>query len=153
MSQDFKEMFSTIDSINFPVIILSFIFFFLFGYLLYGSLFAAVGSMVDNEADTQQFILPLSAPLLLSIIVMTGTIANPDSQLNFWLSIIPFTSPVTMLTRIPYGVPYSEIILSALLLIATFVLCTLIAGRIYRTGILLYGKKPTLKEIWRWIKL
>ncbi|MBO7497506.1 MAG: ABC transporter permease, partial [Salinivirgaceae bacterium] len=103
MSQDFKEMFSTIDSINFPVIILSFIFFFLFGYLLYGALFAAVGAMVDNEADTQQFVLPLSAPLLLSIIALTGTISSPDSQLNFWLSIIPFTSPVTMLSRIPYG--------------------------------------------------
>ena len=153
MSQDFKEMFSTIDSINFPVIILSFIFFFLFGYLLYGALFAAVGAMVDNEADTQQFVLPLSAPLLLSIIALTGTISSPDSQLNFWLSIIPFTSPVTMLSRIPYGVPYSEIFLSALLLIATFVLCTLIAGKIYRTGILMYGKKPTMKELWRWIKI
>ena len=153
MSQDFKEMFSTIDSINFPVIILSFIFFFLFGYLLYGALFAAVGAMVDNEADTQQFVLPLSAPLLLSIIALTGTISSPDSQLNFWLSIIPFTSPVTMLSRIPYGVPYSEIFLSALLLIATFVLCTLIAGKVYRTGILMYGKKPTMKELWRWIKI
>ena len=153
MSQDFKEMFSTIDSINFPVIILSFIFFFLFGYLLYGALFAAVGAMVDNEADTQQFVLPLSAPLLLSIIALTGTISSPDSQLNFWLSIIPFISPVTMLSRIPYGVPYSEIFLSALLLIATFVLCTLIAGKIYRTGILMYGKKPTMKELWRWIKI
>ena len=153
MSQDFKEMFSTIDSINFPVIILSFIFFFLFGYLLYGALFAAVGAMVDNEADTQQFVLPLSAPLLLSIIALTGTISSPDSQLNFWLSIIPFTSPVTMLSRIPYGVPCSEIFLSALLLIATFVLCTLIAGKVYRTGILMYGKKPTMKELWRWIKI
>ena len=153
MSQDFKEMFSTIDSINFPVIILSFIFFFLFGYLLYGALFAAVGAMVDNEADTQQFVLPLSAPLLLSIIALTGTISSPDSQLNFWLSIIPFTSPVTMLSRIPYGVSYSEIFLSALLLIATFVLCTLIAGKVYRTGILMYGKKPTMKELWRWIKI
>ena len=153
MSQDFKEMFSTIDSINSPVIILSFIFFFLFGYLLYGALFAAVGAMVDNEADTQQFVLPLSAPLLLSIIALTGTISSPDSQLNFWLSIIPFTSPVTMLSRIPYGVPYSEIFLSALLLIATFVLCTLIAGKVYRTGILMYGKKPTMKELWRWIKI
>ena len=153
MAQNINEMFSAVDSINFPVIILSFIFFFLFGYLLYGALFAAVGALVSNEADdTQQFVLPLSAPLLLSIIALTGTISNPDSQLNFWLSIIPFTSPVTMLSRIPYGVPYSEIFLSALLLIATFVLCTLVAGKIYRTGILMYGKKPTLKELWRWIK-
>ena len=153
MAQNINEMFSAVYSINFPVIILSFIFFFLFGYLLYGALFAAVGALVSNEADdTQQFVLPLSAPLLLSIIALTGTISNPDSQLNFWLSIIPFTSPVTMLSRIPYGVPYSEIFLSALLLIATFVLCTLVAGKIYRTGILMYGKKPTLKELWRWIK-
>jgi ABC-2 type transport system permease protein len=83
---------------------------------------------------------------------MTGTITNPDSPMLFWLSIIPFTSPVSMLTRIPYGVPYSEIFLSAALLIATFVFCTWIAGKIYRTGILMYGKKSTLKEIWRWIK-
>lgn len=152
MADELKAMLGTVGNINFGVIILSFIFFFLGGYLLYGSLFAAVGSMVDNEADTQQFILPLSAPLLLSIIVMTGTIANPDSPMIFWLSIIPFTAPVSMLTRIPYGVPYSEIFLSAALLIATFVLCTWMAGKIYRTGILMYGKKSTLKEIWRWIR-
>ena len=152
-TEELKAMLGTVANINFPVIILSFIFFFLFGYLLYGSLFAAVGSMVDNEADTQQFVLPLSAPLLLAIIALVNSVSNPDSALNYWLSIIPFTSPVTMLTRIPFGVPYSEIFLSALLLIATFVLCTLVAGRIYRTGILMYGKKSTLKEIWRWIRI
>lgn len=152
VAQDLKDMLGTVGNINFGVIILTFIFFFIGGYLLYGSLFAAVGSIVDNEADTQQFILPLSAPLLIAIIVMAGTITNPDSPLNFWLSIIPFTSPITMLSRIPYGVPYSEVILSGALLIATFVVCTWLAGKIYRTGILMYGKKSTLKEIWRWIR-
>lgn len=152
MQSEIKEMFSSLDSINFVVIILSFIFFFLGGYFLYGALFAAVGSMVENEADTQQFILPMTAPLMIAYIVIFSTIGNPDSTINWWLSIIPFTSPITMLARIPYGVPYTELFISALLLIATFVLCTWLAAKVYRTGILMYGKKSTFKEIWRWIR-
>ena len=115
-------------------------------------MFAAIGAMVDNESDTQQFMLPVSLPLIIALIALTGTMSNPDSTLNFWLSIIPFTSPVTMLARIPYGVPYSELFLSAVLLIVTFVAVTWVASKIYRTGILMYGKKATLKEIVRWIK-
>lgn len=152
ITQEIKAIFSTIEDINFGVIIFSFIFFFIGGYLLYSALFASVGAMVDNETDTQQFILPLSIPLMIALIALTSTMTNPDNQINFWLSIIPFTSPITMLARIPFGVPYSEIILSATLLIATFVLCTWLAGKIYRTGILMYGKKASMKEVWRWIR-
>jgi len=148
---DISGIFSTFESINFPVILLSFLFFFLGGYFLYSSMFAAVGAMVDNETDTQQFILPISLPLILAIVVLASTMTNPDSNLNFWLSIIPFTSPVVMLARIPYGVPYSELFLSALLLIVTFVVVTWLAGKIYRTGILMYGRKATMKDIKRWI--
>ena len=149
---DIKNIFSTFDSINFGVILLTFLFFFLCGYFLYSAMFAAIGAMVDNESDTQQFMLPVSLPLIIALIALTGTMSNPDSTLNFWLSIIPFTSPVTMLARIPYGVPYSELFLSAVLLIVTFVAVTWVASKIYRTGILMYGKKATLKEIWRWIR-
>ena len=150
--EDIKNIFSTFESINFGVILLTFVFFFLGGYFLYSAMFAAIGSMVDNESDTQQFMIPVSLPLIIALIALTGTISNPDSTLNFWLSIIPFTSPVTMLARIPYGVPYSELFLSAVLLIVTFVAVTWVASKIYRTGILMYGKKATLKEIGRWIK-
>ncbi len=150
--QELKSTFSSFSSINFSVIILSFLFFFFGGYFLYGAMFAAVGSMVDNESDTQQFVLPLSLPLIIALVVTSSTIGNPDSTLNLWLSLIPFTSPITMLARIPYGVPYSQIFLSAFLLIVTFVAITWLAGKIYRTGILMYGKKPTIKEIWRWIR-
>lgn len=149
---DAQSIFSTFSSINFPVILLSFLFFFLGGYFLYSAMFAAIGAMVDNETDTQQFMLPISLPLILALIVLTSTMTNPDSTLNFWLSIIPFTSPIIMLARIPYGVPYSELFLSAFLLIITFITITWMAGKIYRTGILMYGKKATMKEIWRWIK-
>ena len=123
------------------------------GYFLYSAMFAAIGSMVDNESDTQQFMLPVSLPLVIALIALTGTMSNPDNSLKFWLSIIPLTSPITMLARIPYGVPYSELFLSAVLLIVTFVAITWVASKIYRTGILMYGKKATLKEIWRWIRM
>lgn len=149
---DLKSSLGSLGNINFTVIILSFLLFFIGGYFLYGAVFASIGSMVENETDTQQFILPFTAPLIIAYVMIFSTIGNPDCQLNFWLSIIPFTSPITMLARIPYGVPYSEIILSAILLIATFVLFTMIAAKIYKTGILMYGKKASLKEVWRWIR-
>ncbi len=152
VTADIKDMFSSLDSINFVVIIVSFILFFIGGYFLYGAIFASIGSMVDNEADTQQFVLPFTAPLMIAYITMISTVGNPDCTINLWLSIIPFTSPISMLARIPYGVPYSEIFLSAILLIATFVLFTWLGAKIYRTGILMYGKKSTLAEVWRWIR-
>ena len=141
-----------IGSINFPVIILSFAFYFLVGYLLYAALFAAVGSAVDSEADTQQFMLPITIPLIFSIIMAQFVINNPDGPIAFWLSIIPLTSPIIMMVRIPFGVPYEEIILSMTLLILGFLATTWLASRIYKVGILMYGKKPSYKEIWKWVK-
>ncbi|MFP4023977.1 MAG: ABC transporter permease [Thiohalospira sp.] len=145
-------IFNSIKSIDFGIMIGSFIFFFLGGYLLYGSLFAAVGSAVDNEADTQQFMFPITIPLVLGIFVMINAINTPDSPVAFWFSIIPLTSPIVMMVRIPFGVPYWEIALSMSLLILTFIGSTWMAGKIYRTGILMYGKKVNYKELWKWLR-
>ncbi len=146
------KVFEVVEAINFPVIIGSFLFYFLGGYLLYAAFFAAIGSAVDNEADTQQFMLPVSIPLILGLVVSNFIVNNPEGSLAFWLSIIPFTSPVVMMVRIPFGVPYGELLLSMVLLIAGFLFTTWIAAKIYRTGILMYGKKPSYKELWKWLK-
>ncbi|MBU0763286.1 MAG: ABC transporter permease [Bacteroidetes bacterium] len=141
-----------LKDINFPVMLGMFLFFFLAGYLLYASLFAAIGSAVDNDTDTQQFMLPITVPLILAIIMLFGIVDNPDGQVAFWFSIIPFTSPITMIARIPFGVPYWEVALSGGLLILSFVFTTWISGKIYRTGILMYGKKIGYRELWKWIR-
>ncbi|MCB9185990.1 MAG: ABC transporter permease [Flavobacteriales bacterium] len=146
-----NELFSNIDLIDFPVILGSFLFYFLGGYLIYSALFAAVGSAVDNEADTQQFMLPITIPIIFSFVMAQVVINNPESTMSFWLSMIPFTSPIIMMVRIPFGVPYWEIALSMALLVAGFIATTWLAGRIYRTGILMYGKKITYKELWKWL--
>jgi ABC-2 type transport system permease protein len=146
------ELVAALANVNFILIIGGFIFFFLGGYLLYAAMFAAVGSAVDNEADTQQLVLPITIPLIIAIMVMVSALRSPDTSLLFWFSMIPFTSPVVMITRIPYGVPTWEILLSGAILIVTFVFMTWIAAKIYRTGILLYGKKHTWAEMWKWIR-
>ncbi len=141
-----------LSSINFKVMIFSFLFYFLGGYLLYSSLFAAVGGAIDHDADAQQFMLPISMPLIFSV-AMIGVIANqPDGALAFWMSMIPFTSPVIMMMRIPFGVPYWQIGLSAGLLLLTFVFTTFVAGKIYRIGILIYGKKVGYSDLWKWLR-
>jgi ABC-2 type transport system permease protein len=147
-----NEVVTAIESIDFPVMIGMFLFFFLFGYLLYAALFAAVGSAVDSEADTQQFMLPLTVPLILSIVIAQYVIQEPQGPVAFWFSIIPFTSPVIMMIRIPFGVPYYQIILSMTLLVAGFLGATWLAAKIYRTGILMYGKKISYRELWKWLK-
>ena len=147
-----NKVFDIIQSINFPLIIGSFIFFFLGGYLMYSALFAAIGSAVDNETDTQQFMLPITVPLILSIIVAQFVVQNPEGPLSFWLSIIPLTSPIIMMIRVPFGVPFFDMTLSVILLILGFIATTWLAGKIYRTGILMYGKKVDYKELWKWIK-
>ncbi len=146
------EVVNMIESINFKAILTSFLFYFVFGFLLYAALFAAVGGMVDSETDSNQFVTILSMPLIVAIVCSTTMINNPDSGLGIWLSMIPFTSPVSMMIRIPFGVPYWQIIVSILILIITFIITTWIAAKIYRTGILMYGKKPSWKEIWKWLK-
>ena len=147
-----NEVINAIESIDFPVMIGMFLFFFLFGYLLYAALFAAVGSAVDSEADTQQFMLPLTVPLILSIVMAQYVIQEPQGPVAFWFSIIPLTSPVIMMIRIPFGVPYLQIILSMTLLVAGFLGTTWLAAKIYRTGILMYGKKVSYRELWKWLK-
>tara|TARA_B100001142_G_scaffold68185_1_gene68042 strand:- start:549 stop:1799 length:1251 start_codon:yes stop_codon:yes gene_type:complete len=138
--------------INLIQIFLSFLFYFIAGYLMYSSLFAAVGSAVDAEADTQQFILPITIPLILSFLLIQPIMDNPDGALAFWMSIIPFTSPVIMMVRLPFGVSSWELLLSMGILVGAFVATTWLAGRIYRTGILMYGKKASYKELWKWLR-
>ena len=138
--------------LNFPLIIFVFIVFFLLGYIFYSSIYAAIGSAVDNETETQQFTLFAILPLTLGMYGSFSLMNNPDGPLGFWLSIIPFTSPVAMIARIPYGVPAWEIDLSIFLLLATTIFMIFLAGKIYRVGILMYGNKATLKELWKWIR-
>lgn len=143
--------FKAAETINFPYIFGTFLFYFLGGYLIYSALFAAVGSAVDNETETQQFMLPITLPLIFTFILGMNVIVNaPDSPLAFWLSIIPFTSPIAMMIRIPYGVPTWQLILSMALLVGGFLFTTWVASRIYRVGILMYGKKVTYKELVKW---
>jgi ABC-2 type transport system permease protein len=138
--------------LNFPLIIFVFIVFFLLGYIFYSSIYAAIGSAVDNETETQQFTLFAILPLTLGMYGSFSLMNNPDGPLGFWLSIIPFTSPVAMIARIPFGVPAWQIALSIALLLGTTIFMIFLAGKIYRVGILMYGNKATLKEIWKWIK-
>jgi ABC-2 type transport system permease protein len=146
-----SETLQSLAKIDFVLIISLFIFYFLGGYLLYGALFAAIGAAVDNEADTQQFILPITAPLIIAFIAAQVVIKDPESQMAFWFSIIPFTSPVVMMVRIPFGIPIWQVGLSMILLVAGFIFTTWFAAKIYRTGILMYGKKPTFKELSKWL--
>ena len=146
-----SELSNLTGGINLMQIFLSFIFYFLAGYLMYSSLFAAVGSAVDAEADTQQFVLPITIPLILSFILIQPIMENPDGTLAFWMSMIPFTSPVIMMVRLPFGVATWELALSMFILVTSFVLTTWFAGKIYRTGILMYGKKASYKELWKWL--
>ena len=151
-NEDVQQIVQIAQSIDFGTIIGSFIIFFILGYLLYATLYAAIGSLVDNNTDSQQFTLPITVPLLIAIITSFYIVNNPDSSLAIWLSMIPFTSPISMMVRIPFGVPIWQIVLSVVLLAGTFVLMTWVAAKIYRTGILMYGKKLSYKEIFKWLK-
>jgi ABC-2 type transport system permease protein len=119
---------------------------------LYSSLYAAIGAASESETDTQQFMLPVTVPLIFSMVMMSYVINNPFSKLSVWLSIIPFTSPIIMMIRIPFSVPVWQVVVSLAVLIASFVFTTWLAARIYRTGILMYGKKVNYKEVWKWLK-
>jgi len=141
-----------LEQMNISFILIMFLFYFVGGYLMYGSLFAAVGASVDSETDTQQFMMPITIPLIFSIIALQTILENPDSQFAFWCSIIPFTSPIVMMGRLPFDPPMWEITLSMVLLIIGFIFTSWIAGRIYRVGILMYGQKISYKILWKWIK-
>lgn len=145
------DIIKAIQTVDWTYILPIFIIFFLGGYMLYSALFAAVGSAVESDTETQQFMLPITLPLLFTYIMSFSFIVNnPDSSLSFWLSIIPFTSPIAMMVRLPFGVPNWELALSIILLIAGFIFTTWVASRIYRVGILMYGKKVSFAELGKW---
>lgn len=143
---------STLANINWGQMILAFVIYFVLGYLLYASFFAAIGSAVENEADTNQLQIPVTIPLMLAFFVAIYAFNAPDSQLVWWFSMIPFTSPIVMLSRIPFGVPGWELALSVVLLVATFIACAWLSAKIYKIGILMFGKKTTFKDLWKWLK-
>ena len=145
------EVLGAVNSLNIPLIIGCFLFYYLGGYLFYSALFGAVGAAVDNDADTQQFMLPITLPIIFSFIFAQFVLRDPDGNLAFWTSMIPFTSPIIMMVRIPFGVPAWQIALSMTLLVLGFIGTIWIASRIYRVGILMYGKKVTYKELAKWI--
>ena len=146
------EIMEMIGNLNLPLIIFSFVFYFLAGYLLYSSLLGAVGAAVDNDEDSQQMVFPVTFPLILSIMLLFPIAKNPEGPVAFWGSIIPFTSPVAMLARVPYGIPAWELLLSMFLLIVTTIGAIMAAAKIYRIGLLMYGKKVNLKELIKWLR-
>jgi ABC-2 type transport system permease protein len=148
---EFTKILDNAMNQDWILIILAFIFYFITGYLLYASVFAAIGSAVDSETETQQFMLPVTIPILLGLFVAMGTMNNPESSISFWFSLIPLTSPIVMMARIPFGVPYWQILLSMVIMVITFLAFVWMAAKIYRTGILMYGKKSSWKELWKWL--
>ena len=156
IAQDESQMgavLSTLKDLNYGQLILGFVIYFVLGYLLYASFFAAIGSAVENEADTNQLQMPVTLPLMLAFFIALYAFNAPDSPIVFWGSMIPFTSPIVMLARIPFGVPAWELLLSILLLLATFVACAWMSAKIYKIGILMFGKKTTFKDLWKWLKM
>ena len=148
-----QVVMTTLAHLNYAEIIISFLLFFIFGYLLYASFFAAIGSAVENEADTQQLQIPVTIPLLVGFFIAFYAFKAPDSPIVFWGSMIPFTSPIVMLARIPFGVPFWQLALSLVLLILTFIVSAWASAKIYKAGILMYGKKSTFKDLWKWLKM
>ena len=147
-----QAVIGTLGSLNYTQLAVSFLLFFIFGYLLYASLFAAIGSAVENEADTQQLQLPVTIPLLIGFFIAFYAFRAPESSIVWWGSMIPFTSPIVMLARLPFGVPTWELILSIGLLVLTFIACAWASAKIYKVGILMYGKKSSFKDLWKWLK-
>ena len=147
---EIHQVYSSLKSLNIPLLVGAFCFFFLGSYLLYASLFAIIGAAIDNEADSQQLVLPITIPLIIAITLLSVVIQNPNGNIAFWASLVPFTSPVIMIARLPFGVPMWELLLSMALLIITFIGTTWVAGRVYRIGILMYGKRATFKELSKW---
>ncbi len=151
-SNQVTEALEMIGNLNIPLILFCFVFYFLAGYLLYSSLLGAVGAAVDNDEDSQQMVFPVTFPLILSIMLLFPIAKNPEGQLAFWTSIIPLTSPVSMMARVPYGLPTWELLLSMFLLVFTTVGAIYAAAKIYRVGLLMYGKKVNLKELVKWLR-
>ncbi len=151
MESAMPEVLKSINTINFPLLIGGFTFYFLFGYLTYAALFGAVGAAVDNQTETQQFMLPITVPLIIAMVMAGAVITNPNGQIAFWMSIIPLTSPIIMMVRLPFIGFGWELLLSMALLVAGFLFFTWMAAKIYRVGILMYGKKVNFKELGKWL--
>ncbi len=149
---EMTAVITTLKGLNYSEMIALFIVYFILGYLLYASLFAAIGSAVESENDTQQLQLPITIPLLIGFFIAFYAFKSPDSGIVFWGSIIPFTSPIVMLARVPFGVPAWQLALSIALLVLTFWFCAYLSAKIYKIGILMYGKKSTYKDLWKWLK-
>lgn len=149
----YTELGNAVGNINIPMVVVAFLFFFLSGYLLYGALFAAIGSAVDSDADAQQFMFPITMPLIAAIVLLSAVLNDPNGSLAFWLSMIPLTSPVVMMMRVPFGVPYWELALSMLLMIGGFIGAIWVASRIYRVGILMHGTKVNYKVLAKWFMM
>ena len=152
-SGEMAQFVAQLAQIDFLSIGLVSIVFFILGYLLYASLYAAVGAAVDSAGDAGQFVMPITIPLLVAFYCAFLSVENPNGPVAFWMSMIPLTSPVMMMVRIPFGVPAWEVVVSALLLVAAFLAVTWMAAKIYRIGLLSYGNKPTYKDLWRWIRM
>ena len=151
---DALKIVAQIRDLNWGYILGCFLLYFLLGYLLYAAMFAAIGSAVDNEADTQQLTLPLTLPLIVGLFIMLHTFEHPGSQLSIWASIIPWTSPMVMLARVPFGVvPAWQLILSLVILALTFLATAWLSAKVYKAGILMYGKKSSFKDLWHWIRM
>ena len=140
-----------IGNLNIPLIIFALFFYFIGGFILYASFMGAIGAAVDSDEDAQQLMMPVMMPLIFSVILLFAVAKNPEGQLAFWASMIPLTSPVIMMVRIPFGAPAWQIILSMVILLGTILGSIWMAGKIYRTGILMYGKKVTIKEVFKWL--
>ena len=147
-----STVISTLQGMPLLKIAVVFLLFFIFGYMLYASLFAAIGSAVENEGDSQQLQIPLTIPLMVAYIIAIYAFRAPDSQIAFWGSMIPFTSPIVMIARMPFGVPDIQVWISLGLLILTFIAAAWVSAKIYRVGILMFGKKSTWKDLWNWLK-
>lgn len=151
-TDEFAEILGQLSQVDFLSIGIVSLVFFILGYLLYASLYAAVGAAVDSAGDAGQFVMPITIPLLVAFYVALMIVDNPNGPVAFWMSMIPLTSPVVMMVRVPFGVPVWEIVLSAVLLLGTFLALTWVAAKIYRIGLLSYGSKPSYKELWKWIR-
>lgn len=153
MNPEMLQVMAAVTDFGYILRIFAYLLLFVFGgYLFYSAMFAAVGSAVDSIQDAQQLQTPITIPIILALLVMITVINDPNSQMAFWFSMIPFTSPVVMMARIPYGIPLWEVILSLAILYASFTAMVWLAAKIYRVGIFMYGKKPTFKELYKWIQ-
>ena len=151
-SGELATVITTLHNMPLGRIAIAFVIYFIFGYMLYASLYAAIGSAVENEGDTQQLQLPVTIPLMVAYFIAIYAFRAPDSSIAFWGSMIPFTSPIVMIARLPFGVPVWELAVSIAVLVLTFAVCAWASAKIYKVGILMFGKKSTWKDLWKWLK-